>query len=110
MLIYIGNLPRDVTLVELGRILGSDNSKVRGSSHRGQRIDKSEYHCILVNTESDDVGYELIEKIDELTLEDNTLVARRYIDREISSGWQEQNRRLRQLHMDSPEGTMSSIR
>jgi hypothetical protein len=99
-MIFVGNLPRDATLVELEKILGRENLRVRCSSHRGERKDKSEYHCILVNTESDLVGQKLIGQIDGLKLGDNNLVARRYIDREISGDWQGENRRIKQLSLD----------
>jgi hypothetical protein len=110
MLMLIGNLPRDVTLVELGRVLDHDNLKVRGSSHHGKRIDKSVYHCILVDTESDGVGHQLIKQIDGLKLGDNILSVRRYIDRAKSSGWQGENRRIKQLNLDFPEENISNIR
>lgn len=110
MLIYIGNLPRDLTLVELGRVLGDDNLKVRGTTHSGKRIDKTEYHCILVDSETDDDGRKLIEQIDGLKLGNNILVARRYIDRDLSGSWQGENRRIRQLDLDLPEGEISNAR
>ena len=40
MLVFIGNLPRAATLVELEKILGRENLKVRCSSHRGERKTK----------------------------------------------------------------------
>jgi hypothetical protein len=110
MLIFIGNLPRNVTLVELEKILGRENLRVRCSTHSGKRKDKSEYHCILVNTESDDVGRKLIEQIDGLKLADNNLVARRYIDRESSRDWQGENRRIKQLDLEFSEKKVSNIR
>ena len=109
MLIFIGNLPRNATLVELEKILGRENFRVRYSSHRGKRKDKSEYHCILVNTEIDNVGHKLIEQIDGLKLANNILVARQYIDREISGDWQGENRRIKQLDLDFPEDKISNI-
>ncbi len=103
MLIFIGNLPRDATLAELEKILGRENFRVRCSSHHGQRKDQSEYHCILVNTESDDVGRKLIGQIEGLKLGDNILVARRYIDRETARNWPGENRRIKQLSLSFQE-------
>lgn len=103
MLILIGNLPRDVTLVELGRVLNYNNLKARGSSQQGRRIDNSEYHCILVDTESDNIGHQLIKQIDGLELDSHILIVRRYIDRAKSNRWQGENRRIKQLDLDFPE-------
>ena len=109
MLILIENLPRTATLAELEKILGRENLRVRCSSHRGKRKDKSEYHCILVNTENDNVGRKLIAQIDGLKFTNNILAARRYIDREISGDWQGENRRIKQLDLGFPEGKISNI-
>jgi hypothetical protein len=108
MLILIGNLPRDVTLVELGQVLNHNNLKVRGSSQRGKRIDSSEYHCILIDTESNDIGHQLIKKIDGLKLGHNILTVRRYIDRAKTNTWQGENRRIKQLDLDFSEGKISN--
>lgn len=109
MLILIENLPRAATLVEIEKILDRDNLRVRCSSHHGKRRDKSEYHCVLVNTENDSVGRKLIAQIDGLKFASNTLAARRYIEREISRDWQGENRRIKQFDLDFPEGKISNI-
>ena len=107
MLIFIGNLPGDATLVELEEILGREHLRVRCSFHRGKRKDKTEYHCVLVDTESDDIGRKLIAQVDGLKLGNSNLVSRPYIDREKSGYWQGENRRIKQLDLDFPEGKMS---
>jgi len=103
MLIFIENLPGDATLVELEKILGHNSFRVKYSSHRGKRKDKSEYHCILVNTKTDANGLKLVAKINGQKFGDNRLVARQYIDRDESQQWQGENRRLKQLDLDFQE-------
>ncbi|MFT5505415.1 MAG: hypothetical protein ACI845_001859 [Gammaproteobacteria bacterium] len=100
MLILIGNLPRDATLVKLETILGREDLRVRCSSHRGKRKDKSEYHCVLVSTESEEVGHHLIAQMEGLKLGNNKLDARQYIDREEIPHWQGENRRIKQLNLN----------
>jgi len=100
MLIFIENLPGDATLVDLEKILKSEISRMKCSFHRGERKDKSEYHCLLVNTQTDDVGHQLIARINGRKLGDHKLAARQYIDRENPTQWQGENRRIKQLALD----------
>jgi hypothetical protein len=109
MLIFVENLPRDATLVELEEILGCANLRVRYSSHSGKRKDESEFHCVLVNAESDTVGRKLIEQIDGLELKNNILAARRYIEREKDGQWQGENRRIQQLSLNFPASKVSNL-
>ena len=107
MLIFIENLPRDTTLLELEEILGCEDLRVRYSSHRGKRKDESEFHCVLVNTENNEVGQNLIAQVSGLKLRNNHLIARPYIERGKTGGWQGENRRLQQLSLDFPENKVA---
>jgi len=103
MLIFVENLPGEITLVELEKVLKSKLLKLRCSFHHGERKDKSEYHCILVNTENDEVGHKLITQINGQKLGNQRLAAREYIDREATIQWPGENRRLKQLDLDFQE-------
>ncbi|MBC8210906.1 MAG: hypothetical protein H8E21_07535 [Gammaproteobacteria bacterium] len=104
MHIFISNLPRDASLLELQHFLGNHEMSIDYSTHR--RNDHSEHHFLLIKTNSHESAGALIKELNGKLFHGIAVEARRFIERKNQQAWDGKERRNQQLNLALifPEG------
>jgi hypothetical protein len=98
MLVFVGNLPGDSTLLELQNFLGNHEMSVDFSAHQHE-INGS--HFLLIKTNSFESAEDLISDLNGKRFNSVKIEARRFIKRsEQPQEWTKEERRTSQLELD----------
>jgi len=94
MNVFIGNLPADSTFGELRELLGDQEVHTRFEQRLGRdRFDRN-YHFLVVHTESNQAGMELIEQLNGMLFKEQRISARGYVERSNDKSWSGKDRRI----------------
>jgi hypothetical protein len=98
MLVYVGNLPGDTTLIELQNFLGNHEMSVDFTAHQHENNDS---HFLLIKTNSFESADDLISELNAKRFNGIKIEARKFIKRsEQAQEWTEEERRISQLEFD----------
>jgi RNA recognition motif-containing protein len=98
MLVYIGNLPGNSTLIELQNFLGNHEMSVDFTAHRHENNDS---HFLLIKTNSNESADDLIKELNGKFFYGEKIEARKFIKRsEQPQEWTKEERRTSQLELD----------
>ncbi len=97
MFVFIGNLPRDVSLVELQELLGDHEMSVDYALHRHEHNDN---HFVLAKANSNSDLESLIQQLHGRKIHNKNIEVRRFINRSGLEDWSGEDRRSYQLDLD----------
>lgn len=100
MLIFVGNLPGEASLLELQNFLGNHEMSVNYSAHRQQNEHSENTHFLLIKTHSHESADELIDELNGKHFHNSQILARRYIQRRSPQIWNGVERRQYQLNLE----------
>ncbi len=98
MLIFVGNLPEDSTLIDLKHFLGNHEMSVDFSAHRHE---KTGSHFLLIKTNSFESADDLIRELNGKSFNGVKIEARKFSKRNMQQQeWTKEERRTSQLEFD----------
>ncbi len=96
MLAFIGNLPGDLSLVELQGLLGDHEMSVDYSLHRHEHNDS---HFVLAKASSKADFETLVEQLHGKKIHNKTVEVREFVERRELEDWDGDDRRSYQLDL-----------
>ncbi|MCP3688258.1 MAG: RNA-binding protein [Gammaproteobacteria bacterium] len=97
MFAFIGNLPGELSLVELQGLLGDHEMSVDYSMHRHEHNDN---HFVLAKASSKEDLESLVSQLHGRKIHNNTVEIRKFINRRELEDWVGEDRRSYQLDLD----------